>query len=339
MSSSSARRAPYRQHGAARRRFSFAAGGERFLVDCGEGTQRQLLRSSVGLLDLPDVLLTHYHADHFLGLPGLLKTLALRGRDVPLTVAGPVGLKEIFHAMRRVIGRLPYELTLDELTAGESIVRGDYRVDVFAVEHGVDAVGYAFVEDARPGRFDVDAARALGVPEGRMWGSLQRGEAVELDGGRTVTPSEVLGNAREGRRVVITGDTRPARSVIEAAYEAQVLVHDGTFSEEEADRAVATGHSTAREAAEIARFAGVELLALVHLSSRYGGSEIASEARELFGETVVPRDFDLIEVPYPERGRPSLIRRGARADAARPPEAGPPHGAPPALEVESTTGP
>jgi len=289
-------------------------GGDRFLVDCGEGTQRQLLRSTVGLVDVPDILLTHYHADHFLGLPGLLKTLALRGRDVPLSVAGPPGLKEIFHSLRRLIGRLPYELVLDEVQAGDNIPRADYRVDVFAVEHGVDAVGYAFVEDPRPGRFDVDAARALGVPEGRDWGSLQRGDSVVLADGQTVAPADVLGETRPGRSLVITGDTRPTRSVVEAGYEAQVLVHDGTFSDEEADRAVATGHSTAREAAEIARFAGVGLLALVHLSSRYGGSEIGRQARAVFENTVVARDFDLIEIPYPERGGPIVHRRGAKAD-------------------------
>ena len=292
-------------------------GGDRFLVDCGEGTQRQLLRSSVGLVDVPDILLTHFHADHFLGLPGLLKTFTLRGRDAPLTVSGPAGLRDIFHALRRVIGRLPYELVLDELSAGDSIARGDYRVDAFEVEHGIDAIGFAFVEDARPGRFDVDAARELGVPEGRDWGSLQRGESVVLADGRTVSPASVLGPERPGRSVVITGDTRPVRSVVEAAYEAQLLVHDGTFSEDEPDRAVATGHSTAREAAEIARFAGVGLLALVHLSSRYGGTEIARQACEVFENTVVPRDFDVIDIPYPERGGPIIHRRGAKAEGGR----------------------
>lgn len=288
-------------------------GGDRWLVDCGEGTQRQLLRSTVGLIDVPDVLLTHYHADHFLGLPGLLKTLALRGRETPLNVAGPAGLESMFYSLRRVIGQLPYELVLDEVRHGDVVERGDYRVEVFAVDHGVDAVGYAFVEEPRPGRFDVDAARALGVPEGREWGSLQRGESVELDDGRTVDPSEVLGEERAGRRVVITGDTRPTRSVVDAAYQAQVLVHDATFGEDAADRAIATCHSTAREAAEIAQFAGVELLALVHLSSRYGGAEIARQAQDVFEQTCVPRDFDLIEVPYPERGAPILRARGAKA--------------------------
>lgn len=292
-------------------------GGDRFLVDCGEGTQRQLLRSAVGLLDVPEILLTHFHGDHFLGLPGLLKTLALRGREVPLTIHGPGGLKELIHALRRVIGRLSYEVTLVELEPGDLLQRGDLRIEALAVDHGVEALGYAFVEESRPGRFDVEAARALGVPEGRAWGELQRGVSVQLEGGVTVSPSDVLGEARSGRRVVITGDTRPVRSIVEAAYEAQLLVHDSTFGDADAERAAATGHSTAREAAEIARFAGAELLALVHLSSRYGGAVLAREAREVFEETVVPRDFDLVDIPYPERGRPTLVVGGAAGESRR----------------------
>ena len=287
-------------------------GGDCFLVDCGEGTQRQLLRSSIGLIDVPNVLLTHYHADHFLGLPGMLKTFALRGREAALTIYGPVGLKGIFQDLRRVIGTLPYELILDEVGEGDSIVRAGYRVDVFDVDHGVKAVGYAFVEDVRPGRFDIEAAQRLGVPEGSSWGRLQGGDSVQVGDGRIVNPSDVLGEERPGRRVVLTGDTRPVRAVVEAAYKAQVLVHDATFSREESNRAIETGHSTAREAAEIAEFAGVDLLALVHLSPRYGGSEIIREAQEIFKNSVVPRDFDLIEVPYPDQGVPILHSKGAR---------------------------
>jgi ribonuclease Z len=291
-------------------------GGDRFLVDCGEGTQRQLLRSSVGLVDVPEILLTHYHGDHFLGLPGLLKTFGLRGRDAPLTIYGPTGLKDLFHSLRRVIGHMSYPLTLVELEPGDVLQRNGFRIDAVDVEHGVKAVGYAFVEEARPGRFDISAARDLHIPEGPAWGALQGGKSVQLEDGRTVEPADVLGEERAGRSVVITGDTRPVRSVVEAANEAQVLVHDGTFGDSEADRALATGHSTAREAAEIARFAGAELLALVHVSSRYGGSVLAREAREVFPETVIPRDFDIVDIPYPERGPPTLVSGGAAGGRA-----------------------
>src|SRR6187399_2275885 len=123
-------------------------GGERLLFDCSEGTQRQLLRSDVGLVELEEIFLTHYHADHYLGLPGMLKTFALRGREVPLTVYGPPGLNDLFGILRRVFGRLSYELTLVELSPGDCVERDDYRIEAFAVEHGISANGYVLVEDA-----------------------------------------------------------------------------------------------------------------------------------------------------------------------------------------------
>lgn len=299
-------------------------GGDRLLVDCGEGTQRQLLRSSVGLVELDDVLVTHFHLDHVLGLPGMLKTFALRGRELPLTVHGPSGLRDLFGALRPLIGRLPYSLSLVELGPGDSIERDGWRVEAFAVEHRTAAVGYALVEEPRPGRFDLDAARALGVPEGPLWGALQRGQPVTTPAGAVVEPAQVLGEARPGRRVVVTGDTRPTRTVLEASIGADVLVHEATFAEDERERAVETAHSTAAEAAEMARLAGVALLALTHVSNRYFGSELAREAREVFPETVVPRDFDVIEIPFPERGQPVLHRGAASGRSGGAPAPGAP---------------
>ena len=286
-------------------------GGERLLVDCGEGTQRQLLRSSVGLVDLGEILVTHFHADHYLGLPGMLKTFALRGREVPLTVYGPPGLRDLFGSLRRIFGRLSYPLELVELQAGDALERDGYSIVPFAVAHGVSAIGYALVEAPRPGRFDVETANALGVPNGPERGALQRGEAVTLPDGRTVTPDAVLGPARAGRKVVLAGDTAPVASVTEAAHGADLLVHEATFCEEEADRARDTSHSTARGAARVARDAGVRLLALTHVSPRYFGREVAAEAREVFPDTVVPRDFDIIDVRFEERGGAELVKGGA----------------------------
>jgi ribonuclease Z len=291
-------------------------GGERLLFDCGEGTQRQLLQSSVGLVDLPEVFLTHFHADHFLGLPGMLKTFALRGRDAPLTVYGPPGLKDLFSVLRRIVGRLPYALELREVRPGEALDRDGYRVLVFPVAHGVAAVGYALVEEPRPGRFDVEAADALGVPPGRERGVLQHGESLTLDDGRTITPDAVLGPARAGRSFVYPGDTTPSEVVRALAEGADLLVHEATFAYEEVERAAETRHSTAAQAAELAREAGVRMLALTHISPRYFGHEIAREAREVFPNTVVPRDFDVIELPFAERGEPTLIRQGALPEAA-----------------------
>ncbi len=286
-------------------------GGERLLFDCAEGTQRQLLRSNLGLIELREVFLTHYHADHYLGLPGMLKTFSLRGRNVPITIYGPPGLRDLFEALRRIFGKLTYTVELKELRPGDELLRQDYRLLAFAVAHGVSAVGYAVVEDARPGRFDVQAADALGIPAGPERGALQRGESVTLPDGRTITPDTVLGPARPGRKVVLAGDGGPAETVIEAARDADVLVHEATFCQEERDRARETAHSTALEAAGVARAAEVRMLALMHLSNRYFGGEVAREARTIFTDTVVPKDFDTIDVRFQERGGPLLVKGGA----------------------------
>jgi ribonuclease Z len=288
-------------------------GGERLLFDCAEGTQRQLQRSTVGLPDLEEIFLTHFHADHFLGLPGMLKTFALRGREeAALTVYGPPGLKDLFAKLRPFLGRLPYPLATVELAPGEILERGEYTIEAFAVDHGVAAVGYALVEHERPGRFDVSAADALGVPAGPERGLLQAGEPVTLAGGRVVTPDSVLGPARPGRKVVLSGDTAPSAAVVRAAHRADLLVHEATFGADETERARETQHATAVDAAEVAKLADVRLLALTHLSTRYFGPDLAREARDVFVETVVPRDFDVIEIPFPERGPPQLVRGGAR---------------------------
>jgi ribonuclease Z len=279
------------------------AGGERILLDCGEGTQHQLLRS-VGLPDVDAVFITHLHLDHWLGLPGMIKTFDMRARERPLEVYGPPGLIALYNqVLRPVIGRTGYPLEVIELEQHEEVRFAGFEIAGFPVKHRVEAFGYAFVEDARPGRFDVEAARALGVTEGPDFGRLQRGETV--DG---VTPEQVVGEDRPGRRIVYSGDTMPVQTVEVYAHNADVLVHEATFCEDERDRARETGHTTARQAAQLARDAGVKLLALTHLSTRYFPREIREEARTVFDNTVVPRDFDEIVVPFPERGDPELIK-------------------------------
>ncbi|HEX3512314.1 MAG TPA: ribonuclease Z [Solirubrobacteraceae bacterium] len=293
-------------------------GGERLLFDCGEGTQRQLLRS-VGLADVDCVLITHFHADHWLGLPGMLKSFALRDRSAPLTVYGPRGLQELMGSLRNVYGRrLPYELTFAEVEPWGEIERGGYTIASVPVNHGARAAqGYVIVEDERPGTFDPVEAERLGVPPGPAFGELQRGETVA-----GVRPEQVMGPARAGRKIVISGDTAPTQTLAVAAHAADLLVHEATFAEDEAERARETMHSTARQAALLAQEAEVRLLALTHVSARYAGGELRDEARAVFAATVSPRDFDTIEVPFPERGDPKLVRwseRKARA-AARGPE-------------------
>ena len=277
-------------------------GGDRVLVDCGEGTQRQLMRS-VGLMELEELLITHFHADHVLGLPGMLKTYALRQRERGLTVYGPRGLRRIFQLLQPVIGRLTFPITLEELEPNDELERDGYRIAAFDVDHGGLGLGYAFVEHPRPGVFDPVRARELGVTPGPDFGRLQRGETV--DG---VRPDQVMGEERRGRKIVLSGDTTPCDMTRLVAWEANVLVHEATFLDEDAERAQETRHSTATGAAELAAAAGVELLALTHLSPRYSGGQVRDEARAAFEDVVVPRDFDRIEIPLPERGGPVLVR-------------------------------
>jgi ribonuclease Z len=287
-----------------------ARGGERLLFDCGEGTQRQMQRS-LGLVQVDAIYFTHFHADHFLGLQGLLKTYDLTERERPLTIYGPRGLRDLIQSLGRVIGRVDYELDLVELEPGDAIPVDGAEVRSFPVEHSARAFGYALVEADRPGRFDPETAKRLGVKEGPDFAALQRGEWVQGSAG-PVEPGEVMGESRPGRTVVLTGDTAPCRATVDAARGAELLVHDASFSEEEAQRAADTGHSTVGQAAAVAREAEVKLLALVHISSRYHVGKVLEVAKDVFEPTIAPRDFDLIELPFPERGEPQLAPNGAR---------------------------
>jgi ribonuclease Z len=299
-----------------------ARGGGRLLFDCGEGTQRQMQRS-LGLVQVDEIFLTHFHADHVLGLPGLLKTYDLTDRQVPLTVYGPAGLKELFVLLKPLVGRLSFDLELVELAPGGAIEHDGYEVRPFEAAHSARALGYALVEEERPGRFDPEVAIAAGVPEGPAFAALQRGEEVEGSKG-TVSPNDVMGPSRAGRTVVVTGDTAPSPATVMAAADAELLVHDASFAEEEAQRAAETGHSTVGQAAAVAAEAHVKLLALVHISSRYHVGKVLEEARETFEPTIAPRDFDTIEIPFPERGEPTLVPNGAAEPAGtrEPGEAG-----------------
>jgi ribonuclease Z len=285
-------------------------GGERLLFDCGEGTQRQMQRS-LGLVQVDSIFFTHFHADHFLGLPGLLKTYDLTERERPLTIYGPRGLRDLIQSLGRVIGRIGYKVDLIEIEPGEAIPREGAEVRSFPVEHSVRSFGYALVERDRPGRFDPATAKRLGVREGPDFATLQRGEAVQGALG-PVDPRDVMGESRPGRTLVITGDTAPCHATVEAARGAELLIHDASFAEEEAQRAADTGHSTVGQAAAVAREAEVKLLALVHISSRYHVGKVLDEAKEVFEPTIAPRDFDLIDLPFPERGEPRLVQNGAR---------------------------
>src|SRR5215211_148411 len=286
-------------------------GGERLLFDCGEGTQRQMQRS-LGLVQADEIYLTHFHADHVLGIPGLLKTYDLTDRRVPLKIYGPPGLSELFQVFSPLIGRLGFTLDLIELRPGDAVEHEGYEVRPFEASHRTArAFGYALVEEERPGRFDPDAAAAAGVPEGPAYAALQRGESVEGNAG-TVGPDQVMGPSRAGRTIVLTGDTAPSPATVSAAADADLLIHDASFAEEEVQRAAETGHSTVGQAAAVAAEAHVKLLALVHISSRYHVGKVIEEAKAAFEPVVAPKDFDQIQIPFAERGGPTLVPDGAR---------------------------
>ncbi|HEX5929079.1 MAG TPA: ribonuclease Z [Solirubrobacterales bacterium] len=287
-----------------------ARGGERLMFDCGEGTQRQLQRS-LGLVQVDAIYLTHFHADHVLGLPGLLKSYDLTDRETPLSVYGPPGLIDLFAILKPIIGRIGFETELVELGPGDVVPGDEYEVQVFEAAHSARANGYVLAEHERPGRFDVEAAKRLGVPEGPAFAQLQAGEEVQGASG-PVHPAEVVGPSRPGRTVAITGDTSPSPATVAAAADAELLVHDASFAEEEAQRAAETGHSTVGQAAAVAREAHVKMLALVHISSRYHVGKVLEEAQEVYEPTVAPKDFDTIEIPYAEKGYPELVPNGAR---------------------------
>ena len=274
--------------------------GETLLFECGEGTQRQMMRYGVSFA-LSDVFFTHFHADHFLGVIGLIRTLGLQGREDPMRLYGPRGAKQVLaQAIALGIERAPFEVQVEELRPGDVLSRDGYEIRVFATEHGGGSVGYALREHQRLGRFDPEKARAAGIPEGPLWGKLHKGETIELPDGRRLTADGFVGPTRLGRAVVFTGDTRPCASVVDAAQGADLLIHEATFGEEEKDRAKETGHSTAREAAQVALAAGVKRLVLNHVSARYSISaeELVKEARDVFKETAVAKDGMTVEVAY-----------------------------------------
>jgi ribonuclease Z len=279
--------------------------GDRLLFDCGEGTQRQMMRYDTGFT-VSHVLVTHTHGDHVLGIPGLLQTWDFNDREEPVAIHAPNGTRRTIERLVRATGEPPeYPVRINEVGPGDvALARDEYEVRAFETDHRATAVGYALVEADRKGRFDRERAEELGVPAGPKFSTLHEGEPVELDDGTVVRPEQVVGPPRPGRRLVYTGDTRPAAATVDAATDADLLVHDATFRDDRRERAAETGHSTAAQAADIANRAGAARLALTHISSRYAGraGELADEARSIFeaAEVILPDDGDVFEVPYPD---------------------------------------
>ncbi len=276
-------------------------GGEVLLFDCGEGTQRQLQKSDLSYQQITHIFLSHYHGDHCFGVPGLIKTMALNERDRPLRLYGPRGLTRMVDAFRKMGGwTRDYEIYTREVAPGDVLEMDGYRVEVHQTDHSIDNVAYVLQENPRPGKFDRPKAIELGVPVGPLFGRLQRGQAVDLPDGRTISPDDVLGPGRRGRRIVYSGDTQPCPSLVEAARDADVFICEATFTHDLVDRAREVRHMTAREAAETASQAGAERLVLTHISPRYKDAEpVLEEARATFPEAVLAQDLMSLEVPLP----------------------------------------
>jgi len=279
--------------------------GDAFLWDCGEGTQRQMMRFGTGF-DVEGIFVTHAHGDHTLGLPGLLQTLDFNERERGLTIHVPGGTRRQIRSVVDAGGTNPsFPVRIDEVTDGSVAHRGDdYEIRAFETDHDARSVGYALVEDDRKGRFDRQKAEEeLGIPPGPAYSRLHEGESVELDDGRVIHPEQVVGDPRPGRAVVYTGDTRPTDRTVAIAEGADLLVHDATFADDLAERARQTAHATAREAGDVASRAEAVRLALMHVSTRYAGDVSAHEreAAEAFdGEAFVPDDGRVVEVPFPD---------------------------------------
>ncbi|MBV6522289.1 MAG: Ribonuclease Z [Gemmatimonadaceae bacterium] len=277
------------------------------LFDCGEGTQRQMMRYGISF-NIQDIYFTHFHTDHFLGVIGLMRTMSLQGRTEPLRLHGPRGATRVLRRNELMgIERLTFPIDICDVSPGDRLQRQDYEIVAFEHDHrGTPSLGYALIEAERRGRFHPDMARSLGVPEGPLWGKLHRLETITLDDGRVIDPTTLVGPPRQGRRIVLTGDTRPHAATIDAATSADVLVHEATFAEEEAARAAETGHSTAREAALVALGARTRRLLLTHISARYSRdtSQLEREARAVFPNTSVARDGMEVTIPFGDEETP-----------------------------------
>ncbi len=276
--------------------------GDLHLFDCGEGTQRQMMRYTVGFA-VRDIFISHMHADHYLGLPGLLRTMSLQGRTEDLMIRGPAGAEsELSDALQLGGDRLGFSVGVGGLEPGEEVVFDEYVVRAFRTDHTAASLGFALVEQDRLGRFDVEQARAAGVPEGPMFGRLHRGEDVVLSDGSEIRAQDLVGPIRPGRILIYSADTRPCAETREVATGADLLIHEATFGNDDIQRAMETRHSTAREAAEVAASAGVQRLVLTHFSARYSEQpgRLVAEARKVFPTVTAAEDGMAIEIPLRE---------------------------------------
>jgi len=275
--------------------------GRTLLFDCGEGTQQQIIRSPLRFGAIESIFITHLHGDHLYGLPGLVATMGMHSRTAPLDVYGPPGLRAYFEAVRRTSQFNPaFAVDICEVGEGEVRRAGGYRVVAARLEHSIECLGFCVVEDDLPGTFDVHRARALGVPEGPLFGQLVRGTAVTLPDGRVIDPASVVAPPRPGRRIAYCTDTRPTPAAATLARDADVLIHEATYASDLAAEAEERFHSTATEAAQIAAAANAHSLILTHFSPRYRDvTPLVAEARSVFANTTAASDLLVVRLPTP----------------------------------------
>ena len=282
------------------------AEGEWWLFDCGEATQMQMMRAGLSAHKLAGIFITHLHGDHFNGLPGLLSTMALDKRERELKLVGPPGIGEYLELLRSLrILFVNYPITLQELglsyfkdLSHEVVFESSkYTITSRPLDHRIFALGYRVDEKTKPGRFDLEAARRLGIPEGPLYSQLQSGKSITLEDGRMIESSQVLGPPRPGKSVSYCLDTRPCQNAIELARDVDWLIYEATYTKDYTEEAHQYGHSTAAQAAEIAREAGARNLLITHFSSRYPDARpLLDEARSIFPDAVMAQDLIEIEV-------------------------------------------
>ena len=272
-------------------------GGEVLMFDVGEGTQVSYAKAGLGWNKKMSVLITHMHGDHCLGLPGMIQTMALQSRSRPVAVYGPPGIRDFVEANMNMLNFVPpFPVEVHEIKEGMVYETDGYVVRSCRADHTIPAYSYLLQEKSRPGRFRAERARELGVPEGRLWGALQRGEIIHV-GGKLVEPKDVLGEERAGKTVGYSGDTRPTKWLEEFFAGCDYLIFDSTFTEEMRGRAEATRHSTAGEAAMLARNCGVRNLILTHFSARYSDDFLPlAEARRIHGSVIAAKDLMVVDV-------------------------------------------
>lgn len=279
--------------------------GTWWLFDCGEGTQHQIMRSPLTASRISNIFISHMHGDHVFGLAGLLASRSLLAQEQPgVTLHGPSGIRDYVDAVLRLTAtHLAYPLTVKEVKPGVVYEDSEFAVECAAVQHGREAYAYAVCEKARPGRFDIEKARSLSIPSGPLYGRLKNGEEVTLEDGRVIRGTELVGPPRPGRKFTYSGDTSLSEAGVQIARDADVLVHEATYVDAEIALAQERQHSTARQAAEVARRAGVNTLILTHISPRYEGSgetsvgDLLDEARAVFPRTFLAEDFWSYEIP------------------------------------------